>query len=84
MQRQPQQRQNGLVDLVPINLHGLSLSRKAVAQDTTSSTRVNAKWPPCKPGGYDRHAGALVELAQQMEQQGPARGAEWQVSQLVE
>ena len=34
--------------------------------------------------GGDRHAGALVELAQQMEQQGPARGAEWQVSQLVQ
>ncbi len=34
--------------------------------------------------GGDHHAGALVELAEQMEQQGAARGAEGQVSQFVE
>ena len=33
--------------------------------------------------GGDDDAGALVEFAQKMEEQGPARGAEWQVSQLV-
>src|ERR1700722_8824600 len=32
----------------------------------------------------DDDAGALVELAQQMEEQGPAGGAEWQVAKLVE
>src|ERR1700733_6246578 len=34
--------------------------------------------------GRDDDAGALIELAQQMEEQGPARGAERQVSELVE
>ena len=34
--------------------------------------------------GGDDDAGALIELAQQMEEQRPARGAERQVSQLIE
>src|ERR1700735_5356208 len=34
--------------------------------------------------GRDDDAGALVELAQQMEEQGPAGGAERQVAKLVE
>src|SRR6202142_817606 len=34
--------------------------------------------------GRDDDAGALIELAQQMEEQGPAGGAERQVSELVE
>ena len=34
--------------------------------------------------GGDDDAGAFVELAEQVEEQGPARGAERQVSQLVE
>ena len=34
--------------------------------------------------GGDDDAGALVEFAQKMKEQGPARGAEWQVSQLIE
>lgn len=34
--------------------------------------------------GGDDDAGALVQPAQQMEEQRPSRGAEWQVSQLVE
>src|ERR1700722_16722215 len=34
--------------------------------------------------GRDDDAGALIELAQQMEEQGPARGAERQVTKLVE
>ena len=34
--------------------------------------------------GGDDDAGALVELAEQMEQQRPARGAEGQVSQFIE
>ena len=34
--------------------------------------------------GRDDDAGALVELAQQMEEQGPAGGAERQVAELVE
>ena len=34
--------------------------------------------------GRDYDAGALVELAQQMEEQGPAGGAERQVAKLVE
>src|SRR6516225_720360 len=34
--------------------------------------------------GCDDDAGALVELAQQMEEQGPAGGAERQVAKLVE
>ena len=33
--------------------------------------------------GGDHHAGVLVELAQQVEQQGPARLAEGQVAQLI-
>ena len=34
--------------------------------------------------GGDGNAGALVKLAQQVEQQRPARGAERQVSELVQ
>ena len=34
--------------------------------------------------GGDDDAGALVKLAQQMEQQRPARGAERQVSQFIQ
>ena len=34
--------------------------------------------------GGDDDAGPLIELAQQMEEQRPARGAERQVSQLIE
>ena len=34
--------------------------------------------------GGDDHAGALIELAQQVEQQGAARGAERQVAELIE
>jgi hypothetical protein len=34
--------------------------------------------------GRDDDAGALVELAEQMEEQGSARGAEWQVAEFVE
>ena len=34
--------------------------------------------------GGDDDAGAFVELAQQVEQQRPARSTEWQISQLVE
>ena len=34
--------------------------------------------------GGDDDAGALIELAQQMEEQGPAGGAERQVAQFVE
>lgn len=34
--------------------------------------------------GCDRHAGALVELAQQMEQKRPARGAEGQISKFIQ
>src|SRR5271155_1857649 len=34
--------------------------------------------------GGDDDAGALVELAEQMEKQGSARGAEWQVAEFVE
>src|ERR1700677_5217534 len=34
--------------------------------------------------GRDDDAGALVELAEQMEEQGSAGGAEWQVAEFVE
>src|ERR1700722_8136480 len=34
--------------------------------------------------GGDDDAGALIELAQQMEEQGPSRGAERQIAKLVE
>src|SRR5271170_1264651 len=34
--------------------------------------------------GRDDDAGALVELAEQMEEQSSARGAEWQVAEFVE
>jgi hypothetical protein len=34
--------------------------------------------------GRDNDAGALIELAQQMEEQGPAGGAERQIAKLVE
>jgi hypothetical protein len=34
--------------------------------------------------GSDDNAGAFVELAQEMEEQGPARGAERQVAEFVE
>jgi hypothetical protein len=34
--------------------------------------------------GGDDDAGLLVKLAEQVKQQGTARGAEWQVSQLIE
>ena len=34
--------------------------------------------------GGDDDAGAFIKLAEKMEQQGTARGTEWQVSQLVQ
>ena len=34
--------------------------------------------------GGDRHAGALIELAQQMEQKRPARGAEGQIAKFIQ
>src|ERR1700693_1526321 len=51
----------------------------------SSSLRRRARQPLAEAEiSRDDDAGALVELAQQMGEQGPARGTEWQVAKLIE
>ena len=63
MQRQPHKRQNGLVDLVPINLHGLSILRsdwggnRAVTKEAPPEEEIEADSP------VEEHVVAEIEGA---------------------